>query len=313
MDLLNISENNRKAKRPVYYTLIGMLSVMRGYNILVVVIAQYLASIFIFKPDQALKTILLDSHLFLTVLATSFVIAAGYIINNFYDSEVDKINKPLKSRIDSLVSQKIKLRTYFLLNAVGFLTSFIVSWRAALFFAIYIFLIWVYSHKVKKMPVMGLLFASMLTMLPFFVVFVYHKNISEIIFTHAAFLFFIITIRELIKDLENIKGAFVFDYQTIPVKYGEHFTKILISITILLALNPVYFLWKYPEIGLMKYYFYLVFVVLLAFSFFLWRATSKKQYNYLHNVLKFIIVLGVFSLALIDTSVIIARILERLH
>jgi len=313
MDLLNISENNRKKKRPVYYSFIGLLSVMRGYNILIVVIAQYLASIFIFRPDQALKTILLDGHLFLTVFATSLVIASGYIINNFYDAEVDKINKPLKSRIDSFVSQKIKLRIYFLLNMIGFLAGFIVSWRAALFFAIYIFLIWLYSHKLKRLPVTGVLFASLLAMLPFFVVFVYHKHISEVIFTHAAFLFFIIAIRELIKDLENIKGAFVNDYQTVPIKYGEHFTKILITIITILALNPVYFLWKYPEIGLMKYYFYLIFVVLLAFSFFLWKASSKKQYNYLHNVLKFIIVLGVFSLALIDTSVIIARIIKHLH
>tara|TARA_B100000809_G_scaffold119961_2_gene118199 strand:- start:1219 stop:2157 length:939 start_codon:yes stop_codon:yes gene_type:complete len=312
MDFLGISENNKKAKYPIFYGIVGMLSVMRGYNILVVVIAQYLASIFIFSPDKPLKTILFDPHLFITVLATSLVIAAGYIINNFYDTEMDKINKPIKSLIDDFVSQKTKLRTYFFLNMLGFLFGFIVSWRAAFFFAVYIFLIWFYSHKLKKYPAIGLLASSMLAMLPFFVVFVYHKNISEIIFTHAAFLFFIITIRELIKDLEGIKGAFVNDYQTIPVKYGERFTKILISIIVVLSLNPIYFLWEYPEVGEMKYYFYLVFVVFLFFPIVLWKASSIKQYNFLHNVLKFLIVLGVFSLALIDTTVLISRILEKL-
>lgn len=312
MDLLEISENNKKAKRPFFYGIVGMLSVMRGYNILVVVIAQYLASVFIFSPDKPLGTILLDFHLFVTVLATSLVIAAGYIINNFYDTEIDRVNKPIKSRIDNFVSQKIKLKTYFVLNFLGFLLGFIVSWRAALFFAVYIFLIWLYSHKLKKYPAIGLLSSSMLAMLPFFVVFVYHKNISEIIFTHASFLFFIITIRELIKDLEGIKGAFVNDFQTIPIKYGERFTKILISLIVILSLNPIYFLWKYPEIGLMKYYFYLVFAVFMFFPVFLWRASSIKQYNLLHNVLKFLIVLGVFSLALIDTTVLISRILEKL-
>lgn len=312
MDLLEISKQNSKKKKPLTYTLLGMLSVMRGYNILVVVIAQYLASIFIFSPNLPLKTLLLDLDLFITVLATSLVIAAGYIINNFYDAEVDLINKPLKTKIDNFVSQKAKLRGYFTLNFTGFFLSFIVSWRAALFFAIYIFLIWLYSHKLKKTPVVGVLGASILAMLPFFVIFVYYKNISEIIFTHAAFLFFIILIRELIKDLENIKGDFVFNYQTIPVVYGERFTKILITIIVLLALNPVYFLWKYPEIGLMKYYFYFVFLNLIGFNFFLWKANTKKDYNLLHNLLKIIIVLGVFSLALIDTSVIIAKILEKI-
>jgi len=312
MDLLEISKQNRKASHPIFYGVLGMLSVMRGYNILVVVLAQYLASIFIFSPNIPLKTILCDQHLFITVLATSLVIAAGYIINNFYDSEIDRINKPIKSKIDSFVSQRTKLRTYFVLNAIGFLLGFIVSWRAALFFTVYIFLIWLYSHKLKKYPLAGLLSSSVLAMLPFFVVFVYHKNISEIIFTHAAFLFFIILVRELIKDLEGIKGAFVIGYQTIPVKYGERFTKILISVIVVLSLNPIYFLWKYPEIGEMKYYFYLVFVVFLFFPVFLWRAQSIKQYNILHNILKFLIVLGVLSLALIDASVLITRVLQRI-
>lgn len=312
MDLLEIAKQNKRSKRPVFYALIGMLSVMRGYNILVVAIAQYLASIFIFSPEKTLRSILLDFHLFITVLATSLVIAAGYIINNFYDTAIDRINKPIKSRIDGFVSQKTKLRTYFTLNMLGFLLGFIVSWRAALFFAVYIFLIWLYSHKFKKYPVLGLLSSSVLAMLPFFVVFVYHKNISEIIFTHAAFLFFIIAIRELIKDLEGIKGAFVNDYQTIPVKYGERFTKIVISIIVLISLNPIYFLWKYPEIGEMKYYFYLVFVVFVFFPIALWKASSVKEYNVLHNILKFLIVLGVFSLALIDTTVLITRIIQKI-
>lgn len=312
MDLLEISENNKKAKRPIFYGIVGMLSVMRGYNILVVAIAQYLASIFIFSPQKTLSAILLDGHLFITVLATSLVIASGYIINNFYDTEIDKINKPIKSRIDGFVSQNTKLKTYFALNMLGFLLAFIVSWKAALFFAVYIFLIWLYSHKLKKYPAIGLISSSVLAMLPFFVVFVYHKNISEIIFTHAAFLFCIIAIRELIKDLEGIKGAFINGYQTIPVKYGERFTKILISIIVIFSLNPIYFLWKYPEIGEMKYYFYLVFVVFVFFPVVLWKASSVKEYNLLHNVLKFLIVLGVFSLALIDTTVLISRILQKL-
>lgn len=311
MDLLEISKNNSKKPTPFYIKLLSLFSVIRGYNIALIVLAQYLAAIFIFSPDKSLRHVLLDPNLYFIVLSTICVIAAGYIINNFYDAETDIINKPIKTKIDKIVDQKIKLRIYFLLNFIGVMVAFLVSWRAALFFSIYIFLIWFYSHKLKRYPLAGLFSAAVLAILPFFAVFVYYKNFSELIFTHAAFLFFILLIRELIKDLGRLKGNFAQNYQTIAVKYGEHFTKILISLLALLTLNPIYFLLKYPEIGGMKYYFYLVIVSLFVFVLLLWFSKSKRNYIILHMLLKLLIFAGVFSLALIDYSVIINRILLK--
>ena len=311
MDLLEISKKNTKKAKPLYIKILSLFSVVRGYNILLIIIAQYLAAVFIFSPEQSLKQVLFDPNLYFIVLATICVIASGYIINNFYDAETDSINKPIKSKIDSIVDQRTKLKIYFLLNFIGVLVSSLVSWRAALFFSIYIFLIWLYSHKLKRYPLSGLLAAAVLAILPFFAIFVYYKNFSEIIFTHAAFLFFILLIRELIKDLVNLKGNFAQNYQTIAVKYGEHFTKILITFLVVLTLNPIYFLMQYPEIGGMKYYFYGVVVVLFIFLGVLWFYNNKRNYGILHLILKMIIVAGVFSLALIDYSVIIGRILLK--
>lgn len=311
MDLLDIAKKNSKKTAPLYMKLLSLFSVVRGYNIVLIVIAQYLASIFIFSPEKELRHVLLDINLYFIVLSTICVIASGYIINNFYDFEADKINRPLKATIDSIVAQKTKLQIYFVLNFLGVIFAFLVSWRAALFFSVYIFLIWFYSHKLKKYPLTGLFSAAILSILPFFAVFVYYKNFSEIIFTHAAFLFFILLIRELIKDLEGIKGDFIHNYQTIAVKYGEHFTKILVTILVFLTLNPIYFLLKYPEIGGMKYYFYVSGVVLFLFVLFLWFSKSKNNYTLLHFVLKLMLLAGVFSLALIDYSVIINKILLK--
>ena len=311
MDLLEISKNNSKKNVPLYIKVLSLFSVVRGYNILLIVIAQYLASLFIFSPEKSLRHVLLDIDLYFIVLATMCVIASGYIINNFYDFEADKINKPIKSKIDAIVSQKIKLKIYFFLNFSGVCFGFLVSWRAALFFSVYIFLIWFYSHKLKKYPLTGLFSAAILAILPFFAIFVYYKNFSEIIFTHAAFLFFILLIRELIKDLEKIKGDFTQNYQTIPVKYGEKFTKILITVISILTLNPIYFLLKYPEIGGMKYYFYLSIVILLFFIILLWMSTSKRNYVVLHLIIKFLILAGVASLSLIDYSIIIEKLLVK--
>ncbi|HEY9220496.1 MAG TPA: geranylgeranylglycerol-phosphate geranylgeranyltransferase [Lutibacter sp.] len=311
MDLLEIAKKNSKKNAPLYIKLLSLFSVVRGYNIALIVIAQYLASIFIFSPEKELRHILLDINLYFIVLSSICVIASGYIINNFYDFEADKINRPVKATIDSIVTQKTKLQIYFLLNFLGVIFAFLVSWRAALFFSVYIFLIWFYSHKLKKYPLTGLFSAAILAILPFFAVFVYYKNFSEIIFTHAAFLFFILLIRELVKDLEGIKGDFIHNYQTIAVKYGEHFTKILITILVFLTLNPIYFLLKYPEIGGMKYYFYVSGAVLFLFVLFLWFSKSKNNYTLLHFVLKLMLLAGVFSLALIDYSVIINKILLK--
>ncbi|MFD1293457.1 geranylgeranylglycerol-phosphate geranylgeranyltransferase [Lutibacter holmesii] len=311
MDLLEISKKNTKKNKPLYIKILSLFSVVRGYNILLIIIAQYLAAVFIFSPELPLKKVLFDPNLYFIVLATICVVASGYIINNFYDAEKDSINKPIKSKIDSIVDQKTKLKIYFFLNFIGVLVAFLVSWRAALFFSIYIFLIWLYSHKLKRYPLSGLFSAAVLAILPFFAIFVYYKNFSEIIFTHAAFLFFMLLIRELIKDLLNLKGDFAQNYQTIAVKYGEHFTKILITFIVVLTLNPIYFLLQYPEIGGMKYYFYVVFLGLLIFLGLLWFNNTKRNYGILHLILKMLIVAGVFSLALIDYSVIIDRILLK--
>lgn len=291
------------------YKLLSLFSVVRGYNILTLIVAQYLASIFIFSPQKSLRLVLLDVNLFFLVLATVCVVASGYIINNFYDEEKDRINRPLKSRIDSYVSKETKLTMYFALNFIGVSFAFIVSWRAALFFSMYIFLIWFYSHKLKKYPIVGLVSATVLTILPFFAVFVYFKNFSKIIFVHAIFLFLLLLIRELMKNLENMDGDILANYKTVVVHYGEQFVKKISTVLSVLILIPIYFLWQYPEIGWMKFYFYIAGFSLIIFIFLLWNSNTKKRYIILHNLLKLLIFAGIFSLILIDTSVIIERLL----
>jgi len=313
MDLLKIAEENTPKKTvqyPLYYKFLSLLSVVRGFNVAVVVVAQYLAAIFIFAPDKSLKHVLLDTSLYFVVLATICVIASGYIINDFYNVKRDVVNKPQKRKLDSIVSQKTKLHIYFFLNFLGFILGFLVSWKAAFFFGVYIFLIWFYAHKLKQRPLFKLISAATLRLLPFFVIFVYYKNFSTIIFTHASFLFIVLLIRELIKDLENIKGDIVSDYFTLPIKYGEYFTKLLISQLTLFVLPPIYFLIKYPELGLMKYYFYASVFVLFFVNVFLWKGNEKKDYLILQTILKMLMTFGVLSLLFIDTSVIIERLLK---
>ncbi|GGC84274.1 ubiquinone biosynthesis protein UbiA [Flavobacterium lutivivi] len=282
-----------------------MFSVVRGYNIPIIALAQYLSAIFILASEKRALNVILDINLFLIVILSSLTIASGYIINNFYDSKKDLINRPNKSKLDRLVSQKTKLQVYFTVNLIVFLLAFFISFRAVLFFSVYIFLIWFYSHKLKKMVFIGNLTAAFLAVLPFFAILLYYKNLYPQIFAHATFLFLLILIREMIKDLENIKGDIANNYQTIPVIYGENLSKKIITILTTSTIIPIYFLVEIFEVRYMDIYFYVSMIILIFFVQKLWKSETKSDYLKLHNILKFLVVSGVFCIILINPEVLI--------
>lgn len=305
---------NRKYKLLIM-KIASLFSVIRGYNIPIIILAQYLSAIFILAPEKRALEVLLDFNLFILVFASSLTIASGYIINNFYDRKKDLINRPNKSMLDRLVSQKTKLSVYFTLNFIVALMALFVSWRVFLFFSGYIFLIWFYSHKIKKYPLVGNLTAALLAVLPFFAILLYfytripfedienYKRQLAVIFAHATFLFLLLLIREMIKDLENLKGDLANDYKTIPIVYGELLSKKIITVLTLLIILPVYVLIEISDVGYMDIYFYCCLITLIFFILYLWKSDSKAQFLVLHNVLKFLIVAGVFCIILIDPTV----------
>ncbi len=304
-----------RKQRLLALKIVSLFSVVRGYNIPVIVLAQYLSAIFILAP-QEIRTldIIFDSNLFILVLASSLSIASGYIINNFYDSEKDLINRPRKSMLDRLVSQKTKLYVYFSLNFIIVILSLLISWRVALFYSAYIFLIWFYSHKLKKYPIIGNITAAVLAVFPFFGILLYYARLDghqfepsqlDVVFLHAAFLFLLLLIREMIKDLENLPGDFAVNYHTIPVVYGEETSKRAITALVFLTILPVYALIEIYNIGYMDIYFYVSYIVFVFFLVGLWKSNQKPQYLRLHNLLKFLIVAGIFCIILINPSVLI--------
>ncbi|UWX54624.1 geranylgeranylglycerol-phosphate geranylgeranyltransferase [Maribacter litopenaei] len=288
---------------------LSLFSVVRGYNLLIIILAQYLASIYILAPDLPLRQVVFDLNLFVIVIASILVIAAGYIINNFYDAEKDLINKPRKTMLDRLVSQRFKLSTYFVLNFLAVFAASYVSFRAVLFFSAYIFGIWLYSHKLKKIPFIGNFVSATLAITPFFAVFVYYKNFETVIFVHAMFLFLLILARELVKDLENISGDVAQNYHTIPIIYGVGVSKSLIAVLMLLTLIPALLLIFKFNVGYMNYYFAGCILLFLLFLVILFKSRTRKHFLWLHNILKLVIVVGVFSILLINVDLVLNRIL----
>ncbi|MBE7640683.1 ubiquinone biosynthesis protein UbiA [Salegentibacter sp. BLCTC] len=288
--------------------MLSLFSVVRGYNILVLILAQYLTSAFILAPELALREVFFDDNLFFLILSSATVIASGYIINNFYDSEKDLINRPKKTMLDRFVSQRTKLSVYFILNLLAIFFASYVSFKAVVFFSVYIFAIWLYSHRLKRILFLGNLVASILTITPFFVIFIYYKNLQTVIFIHATFLYLMIVMRELVKDLENMQGDLVQNYHTIPIVYGEKLSKFFLTILSVLAVIPTMLLITRFDTGYMEYYFYISLILLIFFVLFLYFSKVKWQFLLLHNILKFIIVAGVLSILLIDIDEVLNRV-----
>ena len=273
----------------------GLFSLVRGYNIVVLILAQYLTSRYILAPSSSFYEILFDLKLFYLVLATAFSTAAGYIINNFYDAEKDKINRPKKFLLEHLLSQQSQLVLYFLLNGATLIAAGAASFKAILFFTVYIFGIWIYSSSLKRLFWISNLFATLLAIIPFFAVTIYFKNFESVVIYHASFLFLLILIRDIVKDLQNYKGDWVQSYQTLPIVFGNLKTKTIVSALIFLNSIPIYLLIQ-SHLGLMTYYFYFSIPYMLFVLVLLWKGSTQKMYLWIHNLLKVLIFLGVIGI-----------------
>jgi len=296
-------------QKQVMLKLFSMFVVVRGFNLALIVFAQYITAIFIMAPNQSLSEILFDRSLFALILATVGAIASGYIINNFYDTEKDVINRPHQSILEQYVSQNTKLILYFIINFIVVIIASYVSFRSVLFFSVYIFAIWFYSHKIKKRPIIGNLISAILTITPFFAIFLYYKNYSGLIFVFGFYLFLVLSMRELVKDLENLKGDLTLNYKTIPVVYGEKIAKIMVVILVTINILVTWYLVSTYDLGKMDYFFYVSISLLSVVVAFLFSAQHQQQYMRIHILLKLLVLLGVFSIILLNPSLILSKIL----
>ena len=278
--------------------ILGAFYVVRIHNIFLLLLAQYLTSIFILSSSESWK-IIFDKNLFLVILCSTICIVSGFIINDYYDTKKDSINTPIKFKLGESINDKTKLQLYFFLNLLVVLVSSLISLRAILFFSIYIFFIWFYSHKLRKLVFIGNLFYSVLTITPFFAILLYFKKIEFIIIAYALFLFFILLLKDIVKDMKNIKGDFSANHKTIPVVFGESFTKTLISLLCIINIFLILNLFLNFNSGLMYFYYFLALAVMIYFMFKLYFSKSTAQYLFLHNLLRFLIAVGVLSIVLI--------------
>jgi 4-hydroxybenzoate polyprenyltransferase len=291
-----------RAQKILLYKISALLSLVRWYNIFFLALAQYLAVIFILNEPQNWLALLLNPALHLIVFASLFSVAAGYIINNFYDLEKDLINRPRQTLYEKLLRQSTTLRLYFLFATIGTLLGALVSWRVGLFFAGFNFALWAYSHKLKKITFLGNLIAALLSITPFFAIFLYYQLEDLLVLTYVSFVLLVIFIREVVKDLEALKGDVIVGYPTLPVKLGVRRTKALVLIFTLLGLAPASAVFYATQYSGISYYLTLGLAGLFLSTGLLILAEKPRDFHYLNYLYRLLIVGGILGLVLFSVE-----------
>ncbi|MFT4523516.1 MAG: 4-hydroxybenzoate polyprenyltransferase [Bacteroidia bacterium] len=230
---------------------LALLSIIRWPNVLFTALAQYLSAVFIFNEPAEYLTTLGTLQLHLMVLATICIVSAGFIINSFYDLEKDLVNRPHRTLFNRVISKQFCLQTYFFLNAFGLVISALCSWHVLLYFSAFSFLLWFYSHKLQKIPMVRELTAAFLSVMSVLSIGLYYAQLNWGIIHMGLFIGMLLIGRELIKDLKGIDGDRAVGNTTIPVQFGRLRTKMIYALVSCLALFVLFHM-AYPNPGNIK-------------------------------------------------------------
>ena len=199
-----------------FHDVVILLRAIRWYNVLFLIIAQYLTAICIFNTDIPVLQVLSNYKLHIITLATAFSVSGAFIINGFYDVEKDMINIPDRVIFNRLLSTDILLNTYVVLSAISVFIALFAGLKIFIFFAIMVAVYWFYSHKLSHIPFIREVSASLLSILCFISIWLHYGAIF-----HAPFFVYLLAIlavlfsREIIKDLLGQKGNAIFGYKTV--------------------------------------------------------------------------------------------------
>lgn len=258
-----------------------------------------------------------DLHFFLLVLATVLVTAGGNIINDIVDVETDSVNKPDKVVINKYITKRKAFLLYWTLNVVGLLVSFYLAYYVErlpllVLYPLAVALLWVYSHYLKKMPLSGniliAVFCSGVTLLVYLAESeniqllnnIVRQNVFNIIIGYAIFAFLSTLYREIIKDMEDVEGDIAQNCRTLPIVMGIYTTKI-IAFVVGVSLLILLLVWGFQQPDVWKaIYLWLGLGLTLLYSFYLLIiAKGKKEFHYLGNMAKGIMLLGLIYLLII--------------
>jgi 4-hydroxybenzoate polyprenyltransferase len=279
--------------------LLALLSLVRWYNILAVTIGLYLSAFYLLNADVSKWDVLIDYKLHLNVAALALLLMAGYIINAFYDFEKDLINKPQETLFLSLVNKRESLNLYTFFNFIAVVFSFYVGWKVFVFNFSLSIALWMYSHKLRKLSVVGECSAAALTVAPFFSLGLYYWSVNYTVILYVGFIFANTLNRELIKKMTYYKGDLIYGFSSIPIKYGIRRAKLVLAFLMIASLVPVVLLFPYVRDQYISYYFVFSSSMVLISLFYLRNASKAKDFERINTLYKLILITAILSIPLV--------------
>jgi len=278
---------------PAFY--LNYLKMIRVTNLIIVALTQYLTAIFLVGKSDNWLAVLTDKGFFLLVLSTVLIAGAGYIINDYYDVKIDFVNKPKRVVVGKTLSRRWVIVGHLVLNFSAIAIGFYLSPVIGIINIIATFFLWLYSNHLKRLPFIGNFIIGGLTGLTLLVVGQYFSERAYLILCYAVFAGFITLVREIIKDMEDLKGDEKFGCKTLPIIWGIPKTKKLIYFILALFLTTVFLMiWKINHIlpfTLLPLLTFLIFVI--------YRADTVKEFKRISTLCKIIMLLGVASMIFI--------------
>ena len=292
--------------------MLTIIRLVRLPNLFIIALTMYLTR-YCLLSDLNFQVIGLNDYGFaLLVLSVVLIAAAGYIINDYFDTRIDAINKPEKLIVGVKVSRRRAMLYHTVFNILGVLIGFYLAWQINKLIigwinVISVTLLWYYSRYFKKKFIIGNLVVALLSGMIPIVVALFEPNTDKIhyyyIIGYAAFAFVISFIREIIKDLEDMEGDISENCKTIPIVSGVRTTKTVIILLIALVVAAIGYLVNYnviPEFSSNKVFIlYSVIAIqipLMILLYLTYKATYKNNYRMMSTLTKIIMLTGVLSM-----------------
>lgn len=269
----------------------SLLKLTRFGNLVIIGFAQYFTAAFLIGKHTTR-----DFNLLLLSASTILIAAAGYIVNDYYDVKIDYINKPERVVIGRSITRRFAILFHVVFSAIGILVGVYLSWSIAAVNIFSVFLLWLYSNNLKRQPLVGNLAVALLTGASIFVVDMLYVTHSSLVLIYSLFAIFMTLVREIVKDVEDLKGDNTFGCKTLPIIWGIRKTKVFIYVILVVFSIVVIALNIHYEILPFQYYLLFLFAPLAWFVSRLYLADTKKDFSWLSTFCKVIMLGGILSM-----------------
>lgn len=275
---------------------------VRWPNLAIMLLSLVLVRGPLLLPGQPLRQALLAPRFGLLVVAALVVAAAGYIINDYYDVKIDAINRPSRLVVGRLLRRRHAMLAHVVLSGVGVGLATALSWRLGAVTLGAALLLWGYSARFKRVALVGNVSIATLTAALVLLPELQLLTGQKAVWLYALAAFLLTVVREIVKDIEDMRGDAQHDCHTLPLVWGVVRSKWVaggfLACLGALVLGAIYQLLGLGRWALGAWLLGLVLVPLGGLAGLLWRADRRRHFRQLSAWCKGIMLAGVLSMLL---------------